>query len=275
MNAEVPMYKLLLATDQEDILSLFRDQIPWGDLNCRAPYFAASPQEAIDLLNSKAIDAVGYRFSRPDGIQLTKFLRYGRPSLPIFKVCDGKEDQLAALRQAVSVLNRLHADYADEYYDEEAMLTLQRDELVHSLLAGELNDWEKVERQLKLVRAHVSLNQPCVLYEIDMPQGDVYLSEHRGHAQQRLESALRNNFFGRYVEGIYYAVAVLTPRHIRLVCMPMHGQDPQTMDEFGARTDAHVSESIQKIKEYLDLDMTVTQSAWLNSVQDLLRPAQA
>jgi hypothetical protein len=72
------------------------------------------------------------------------------------------------------------------------------------------------------------------------------------------------------VEGIYYAVAVLTPRHIRVVCMPMHGQAPETRENFGKRTDEHVNDSIQKIKEYLDLDMNVSQSAWLDSVKDLL-----
>jgi len=265
------MYKLLLVTDREDLRAQYRDQIDWTKLGCRAPYLASSPQEAIDLLNSKAIDAVGYRFYNMDGMQLTKFLRYGRPSLPIFQVCETVEKQTEILKQTVSVLNRLRADNADAYYDEETMLTLQRDELVHSLLAGEMHDWDSVMREMKLIRAHVSLDEPCVLYEIDMPQGEVYLSEHHGHAQERLESALRNNFFGRYVEGIYYAVAVLTPRHIRVVCMPMHGQAPQTKEVFGARTDAHVNDSIQMIKEYLDLDMNVTDSGWLSSVKDLLR----
>ena len=258
------MYKLLLVTDREDLRTQFLDQIDWAKLNCRVPYMASSPQEAIDLLNSKAIDAVGYRFFSTDGMQLTKFLRYGRPSLPIFQVCDTAEKQTEMLAQTVSVLNRLRADYADSYYDEETMLTLQRDALIHSLLAGEMCDWDSVMREMKLIRAHVSLDKPCVLYEIDMPQGEVYLSEHSGHAQERLESALRNNFFGRYVEGIYYAVAVLTPRHI------MHGQAPETRENFGKRTDEHVNDSIQKIKEYLDLDMNVSQSAWLDSVKDLL-----
>ena len=130
------MYKLLLVTDREDLLAQFQDQINWTMLNCRAPYTASTPQEAIDLLNSKAIDAVGYRFFSTDGIQLTKFLRYGRPSLPIFQICESSVEEEKVLRQTVSVLDRLHADYLDEYYDEEAMMTLQRDELVHALLAG-------------------------------------------------------------------------------------------------------------------------------------------
>ncbi len=268
------MYKLLLVTDREDIQALFRDQIDWPKLNYRTPFLAVSPQEAIDLLNSKPIDAVGYRLEKQDAMPLTKFLRYGRPSLPIFKVSDQQEEQLVILRHMCVVLDRLHADYADEYYDEEAMLTIQRDDLIHSLLAGDLHDWTRVVWEFKLVRSHINLEHPCVLYEIDMPQGEVYLSEHHGHAQKRLESALRNNFFGRYVDGVYYAVSVLTPRHIRIVAMPMNGRDPESADAFGARTDAHVAESIQKIKEFLDLDMNVVQSAWLDSVKDLVRPAQ-
>lgn len=269
------MYKLLLVTDREDIRSLFQNQLDWQKTSFRPPYLAASAQEGIDLLNSKAIDAVGYLLPGEDAMPLKRFLRYGRPSLPIFAVCDRAEDQMKVLRELTRVLDRLHADISDDYYDEEAMLTIQRDELVHSLLCGELRDWEAVKRSFKMIRSHVSLDHPSILYEIDMPQGDVYLSSHSGRAQERLERALRNNFFGRYVDGIYYAVAVLTPRHIRVVCLPMHGKEPETIDALGAMTDAHIRDSIQKIKEFLDLDLTVTQSAWLDSVQDLLCPAQA
>ena len=268
------MYKLLLVTDRTDIQAMFRDKINWARLDCRAPYFAYGPQEAIDLLNSKAIDAVGYRLEKQDAFPLTKFLRYGRPSLPIFTVCDSVSQQQLVLKELSAVLDRLHADFADDYYDEEAMLTIQRDELVHALLCGQLQDWDAVKRSFKLIRSHVSLDHPSILYEIDMPQGDVYLAGHSGQAEKRLESALRNNFFGRYVDGIYYAVAVLTPRHIRVVCLPMHGKEPETIEALGAMTDAHIRDSIQKIKEYLDLDLQVTQSAWLDSVQDLLCPGR-
>lgn len=267
------MYKLLLVTDREDIQRLFRERIDWAALNCRAPLMAATAHEAIELLNSRAIDAVGYFLPKEDA-ELTRFLRYGRPSLPIFEVCADPERQQLALSELRNLLNRLHSDFSDEYYDEDTMLTLQRDELIHDLLAGEVRDWATLQRELKLIRARLDTNRPCVLHEIDMPQGDVYLSEHQGHAQQRLESALRNNFFGRYVDGIYYAVAVLTTRHIRLVCIPMAGEETEELESFAARADEHVHDSIQKIKDYLDLDMTITHSAWLSSMRDLLSSAQ-
>lgn len=268
------MYKLLLVTDRADIQALFRDQLDWPRMGFRSPLLASTAQEGIDLLNTKAVDAVGYSFSSAaDAMPLKQFLRYGRPSLPIFTVCSTLDAQRQAMKETRAMLDRLHADIADDYYDEEAMLTVQRDELVHALLAGELHDWEAVKRSFKLIRSHVSLDHPSILYDIDMPQGDVYLAGHSGQPQKRLESALRNNFFGRYVDGIYYAVAVLTPRHIRVVCLPMHGKEPETIDALGALTDAHIRDSIQKIKEYLDLDLQVTQSAWLDSVQELLCPA--
>lgn len=267
------MYKLLLVTDQADVQALFREQIDWTRLNCREPIITASAREAIELLNSKAIDAVGYHLTKQDALELVQFLRYGRPSLPIIEVHSHLNKQMVVLEEMRRMLDRLHADFADDY-DADAMLMLQRDELIHSLLAGELYDGAALDRELKLIRARFDPDRPCILYEIDMPQGDVYLSEHHGHAQQRLESAMRNNFFGRYVDGIYYAVAVLTPRHIRLVCMPMQNEEPEEPESFAARADEHVQDSILKIKEYLDLDMTVSESAWLENVRELLRPVK-
>lgn len=268
------MYKLLLVTEQKEIQDLFQHQIDWAAINCRAPLLAASAQEAIEMLNSKAIDAVGYHLPKDTAAPLVQFLRYGRPSLPIFEVSADQEKQTTILGELVRVLNRLHADFSDDYYDEDAMLTLQRDELVRNLLAGQVHDYAVLERELKLIRSRIDPARTGLLYEIDLPQGDVYLSEHHGHAQQRLESALRNNFFGRYVDGIGYAVAVLTPRHIRLVCMPMQSDIPEEAEAFARRADDHVHESIQNIKEYLDLDMTVIQTLWLDGLKELLTPAQ-
>lgn len=266
------MYKLLLVTDQKDIQDLFQNEIDWMRIGFRPPMITASPQEAIEWLNSKAVDAVGYHLPKYDAIPLSRFLRYGRPSLPIFQVTSDGAKQQVVLKETRLLLDRLHSDFSDDYYDADTMMTMQRDELMHQLLAGNLHDWDYLERGLQLIRARINPAGASLVYELDMPQGEVYLSEHH-HAQQRLESALRNNFFGRYVDGIYYAVAVLSPRHIRVVCIPMHSEEAEDLQSFGERADEHVNASIQKIKEYLDLDMHVMESAWLDGLQGLLTPA--
>lgn len=263
------MYKLLLVTDQENIRSLFQHQIDFDKLYCKQPLIVETADEAIECLKSRAIDAVGYFLDRQKGRALIDYLICSRPSLPIFEVVDDVEKQIKILMETKIVLNRLHADFADDYYDEETMLNMQRDELTHNMLSGNIDSLETLERGLKLTRFRLDAHGTCVLYEIDLPQGEVYVTEHR-HAQERLESALRNNFFGRYVDDIYYAVAVLTPRHIRLVCIPMLGKETEENEAFAARADRHVQETIQMIKEYLDLDMQVVQSAWLHGLKELV-----
>ncbi len=265
------MYKLLLATDQPAVQAFFRDEIDWHALNFHRPFVAASPEEAIELLNTKPIDAIGYYFSNTQGAVLTRFLSYGRPSLPVFDVSREVQRQVTALKELGRLLDRLHGDYADEPYAEEAMMTLMRDELTHQLLAGEITDFEYLERQLHLFRARVSADEPCILYEIDMPQGEVYMTEHRNHAQERLASALRNNFFGRYVDGIFYAVAVLTPRHIRLAAIPVQSEQAEDVMQLARRADEHVQDSIANIKEYLGLDMDVLEARTIEGLRHLVK----
>ncbi len=263
------MYKLLIVTDREDIRQMFETQIDWAKLNCRTPKMVDNAESAIELMNSSAVDAVGLHLPKAKATSLVRFLNYGRPSLPIFEVYSELDKQMNVLKDTRQLLDKLHQDFSDEVYDEETMLTIQRDELIHDMLSGEYGDWERLESLLKLTRLRINAKGTCVLYEIDMPQGDVF-SDHHYHAQRRLERALRNNFFGRYVDGIYYAVAVLTPRHIRLVCIPMMNEAPEEAESFAARADEHVQDAIGRIKEYLDLDMEVAESAWLDGLKNFI-----
>ncbi len=258
------MYKLLLATDRQDIAEQF-ETIDWTKLGYHKPYYAATSLEAIDCIRTKPIDAVGFHFEEKAAAPLTRFLHIERPSLPVFSVTDNVEKQTDILIEMRSVLNRIHADISDIPYDDDMMRTLMRDELVHSLLCGEIEDYSVVVRQLKLIRSHVSMTRPCMVYEMDLPQGEIYMKQHVS-AADRLERALRNNFFGRYVDHIYFAVAVLSPRHIRVVAIPEAGLE-QDLEDYTSRANAHVAQSIEMIKEYLNLDISIEQCGMIPSLR--------
>ncbi len=258
------MYKLLLATDRQDIVRQF-EAIDWNRLGYHKPLYASSSREAIDCIRSKALDAVGLHFEEKAAVPLTRFLHNERPSLPVYSVTGDPDKQITVLIEMRSVLNRIHADISDIPYDDDMMRTLMRDELVHSLLCGEIEDYSVVERQLKLIRSHVSSTRPCMVYEMDMPQGEVYMTQHVS-AADRLERALRNNFFGGYVDHIYYAVAVLSPRHIRVAAVPEAGLE-QDLDDYANRANAHVQHSIDMIKEYLNLDISIVQGGMIHSLR--------
>ena len=258
------MYKLLIATDKPEVRAV-SDAIDWKRLGFRTPIIASTPAEAVEVLSGKAIDAVAFTFVGMPVTPLRDYLHVERPSLPIFTLVEDTDKQAVILSELRHVLNRIHADYADIPYDEDTMRSAMRDELVHRLLCGEIEDFSLVERELQLIRGHISATRPCVVYEMDMPQGDVYMLQHAS-AIERLESALRNNFFGRYIDHIYYAVAVLTPRQIRVAAIPEAGLD-QDLDDFGKRADAHIRQSLNMIKEYLNLDINIAESGFIRNLK--------
>jgi hypothetical protein len=258
------MYKVLLATDQKSIRDAF-ENYPWREMGFHLPLIASTQEEAIDLLSSRPIDAVGYYFEKKNGVALSRYLHHERPSLAIFSVTEDDKKQLDVLKELAEMMRRLHSDYADEPYDDEAMRTFLRDELTHNLLAGHIEDYAMAERQFKLLRSHISFSRPCMVYELDMPQGEVYMTLHV-NGLERLERALRNNFFGRYIDRIYFAVAVLSHRHIRVAAIPQGGES-QDLDDFITRANMHMEDSIERIKEFLDLDITVDKCGLIQSLK--------
>lgn len=265
------MYKLLLATDDPQIKKMAEESVDWHALGYHRPVITSDCAQTVEALKTKVVDAIGFRLNKADHEQLDRYLRYGRPSLPVFNVASDAEAQSRIMKELITVMDRLHAQDADDYYDGEDMLNAVRDDFVHQLLAGRVTDPSRAERTLAYLRSRIDPSQKFVLFEIDLPQGEIYMSGYYDPAlrQSRLESALRNNFFGRYVNGIYYAVAVLTPRHIRLVAAPMEGTSV-TEEELVSAARAHVEATFDKVKEYLELDMYIRDMRILENMQALL-----
>jgi len=122
-----------------------------------------------------------------------------------------------------------------------------------------------------MLRAYVSVDKKCVLYDFDMPQGEVYLMNQWHYGSERLENALRNNFFGRFYDDLYYCVAVLTPRHIRVMaCQRSEGEDEEA-ERLLQRADMHVSQAVEDIKEYLGLDLLLAETHLLDNPKALIQ----
>lgn len=263
------MYKLLLVTDRDEVVSAF-EKVP----NLRELAFAPitvlrEPQAAIDYLERNAADAVGYSIRYGDVTPLRQYLVEQRPSLPIFQTHHHDETLLGELQRIRKFLDTLHADHSDRPYNEGEVLDYLRDELMHQLLAHEIPGKEELKSRLKLVRAELSLDKPALLFDFDMPLGEMYLGGRWHYGRERLEQALRNHFFGRYVDNIYYGVAVLSPRHIRLLACPKHSAPSEDQGALMQRVEEQVQTAINDIKEYLDLDLNLTRYSLIESIGDL------
>ena len=255
------MYRLLIATNEPEVLNQLNASVDWASLSFRQPTVVSTADEAIQNMETQRVDCIAYMLNGSEARRLSNYLNTVRPSLPIFEIRRSLEAQMRILNDMRRVLDRLHEDNTDEDYDEKTIMSMLRDELTHNLLSE-----RELRGRLQMLRSHLSLARPCMLYEFDLPQGEIYLNYEWHYGSERLEKALRNNFFGRYYEDLYYQVAVLTPRHIRLIVCQRDDRENEPEDSLAERADQHVSQVLEQIREYLDLDMVQTDRAILPSM---------
>ena len=268
------MYRLLIATNEPDVLDKLNASFDWASLNFKAPMVVGTAEDAIRSMETKRVDCVAYMLGSGEARKLSAYLNTMRPSLPIFEIRRSLEAQKRILNDMRFVLDRLHADDADEMLDEATIMEMLHDELTHNLLAGEITNEKELTGRLQMVRSHLSLTKQCLLYEFDLPQGEVYLASQWHYGSERLERALRNNFFGRYVEDLYYQVAALTPRNIRLMVCQRDDTEAEPEDSLVQRADQHVRQVLDNIREYLDLDMVIAQQTVLPNIRALTQQNQ-
>lgn len=262
------MYKLLLITDRPDVRQAFESVGNWAQMMFHPITIVDSAEEGLLHLSTRAVDAMGYCL-QGKGVSEMRAYAADHPSLPIFQPHNRTEAIIEEMQRTRRFLDRVHADDADELFDEKTVLQMLRDELMNQLLAGEITSREELLSRIKLVRANASVVLPCYLYDFDLPQGEVYLADRWHYGRERLQNALRNNFFSRYVDDIYYDVVVLTPRHIRLFACPRMDSTLSPQDA-QRQVKRHVEGVVAQIKDYLDLDLDLEQVSNLDNIFGLL-----
>lgn len=264
------MYKLLLVTDREEVVSTFDRVENLSELNIAPITIISDITEAIDYMERHAVDAVGYSFRYTDPSHLHNYITEQRPSLPIFQTHHHDDTLQAELLRIRRFLDRMRLDDRDDDYDEAQVLEYLRDELMQQLLSRQIPSPAELKSRLKLVRGQdLSLDKPAFLFDFDMPQGEMYLGNRWHYGGQRLESALRSNFFGRYEDDIYYGLAMLSPRHIRLIgCQSKKSKEEDT-EKIAEKVQSFVQDKLSKIKEYMDLVLEIEQFTILNCINDI------
>ena len=264
------MYKLLLVTDREEVIDTFAKVQNLADMMMDPVTVIRDIPEAIAYLERNAVDAVGYSFRLTDPAPLHTYLMDVRPSMPIFQTHHHDNTLHDELIRVRAFLDRMRMDDSQEGMDDAQALQYLRDELMHQLLAREIPSPAELKSRLKLVRAqNISTDKPAFLFDFDMPQGELYLDGRWRYGRQRLESALRNNFIGRYADGIHYGVAMLSPRHIRLIACQEKGGSDENPQDCERRVRAYVDDKVSRVKQYLDLELELEQFTVLSSINEI------
>lgn len=250
------MYKLLLATDQPEILAAFAAVTSWAGMGFRAPRIAANAQEAVETLKKHHVDGIAFALSPQEEASFTAYLNTEYPVLPIFEAGKTHPQVMRALTGLRTVLNRLRADYSNDNSDEHDMLQIIRHDFVRKLLSGRIRGRQEVLSNLKLLRSKMDPTRPCVVVDLRQRDGSSYLSEHLQNGIEYLEAAVRK-ILGAELNGMRMVVSVMPDECIKLLCCPMLGAEVHADSITGLVSD-HIQASTDHMKEYLDLDLCIT-----------------
>lgn len=265
------MYKLLLATDQPEVLQAFGEITDWDRLGFRQPRIAATAAEAVDSLTHHHADAVAIAMQAGEEAQLTAAMRCPHWHLrPIMRAASDPVTVRKDLVETELLLSRTHADYSNDPYNEENMMQLERHAFFRRLLAGEERSEDRMRRYLRLLRSAMDPDQPCVLMQLHLPDTDGYLAAHWQYGPDRLEVAMRN-IFGAELNGMRILISVLPDERIYLLAGVLLDHDAPDEDSMEEMVRAHAEDSITHVKEFLNIDVDIAQTQRLPTLTALTR----
>jgi hypothetical protein len=255
---EATMYRLVLAATRNDVLEAFTHIKDVHRLMFEPFTVVDTAQAAIAELAKSGADAIAYALPGQDEDLLQSHLNEHFPHLPIIRALPG-EDARNILQLLREHLDQLHGDFSDYGNDTVAGLARLRAELMHRLLEGKIRDREELETRLLMTRSKLSADYPCFLFEFDVPEGEQYLQERWHHGFERLDYALRANFFGRINGALHYYAALVTPSRLRVLAVSGEKLSESEVDVLSRGSHDRVLSAAAQVKAFMDLELTVRQ----------------
>ncbi|NLB89922.1 MAG: hypothetical protein GX786_01705 [Clostridiales bacterium] len=260
------MYRLLVVTDQQDIQQTIEKVDQWEIMGFRKPRIVHTVEEAAQRLSNHRVDAIGMRIDDDKKEELETLLTTQYPTIPIIHLSTRVDGQIEVIQDLKLYLNRINADYSNDSYTVQDMITIEQNHFMHDLLSEKIHSQLQLKRQTNMMRLPVYLDGPCMIIEMDTPQGDEFLSARWHYGSERLEVALRN-FFSNYIINYYFAIAVVSPTIMRMVICPFKEDTKQSVDQ--EIIDA-IKEAIDSIETYLDLHITIKNVGVIEGIQGLV-----
>ena len=264
------MYKLLLVSDQEDVLNAFAQVKDWEIHGFKAPHIRHDFEGTVDSLGKHHADGICIALSDPEEEEkVLAYLQEHFPDVSIFEAGKTEEEILRYLSELKILLNRLHADFYNERFNTRDVLQICRHEFFRKLLNGKVRNSDDLHRNMRLLRSRMDADKPCLLIEIEQSAPYDQLEGRWHYGSDRLEMALRNSFAGDK-NGIHILPTIHTDGRILVLACPLHGVDtPLTVNAMTAMLTAYAAESIEHMKEYFGVDMHIVDIRVLQALNSL------
>ncbi len=269
------MYKLLLVSDQEDVLNAFEQINDWERQGFKPPHIRHNYDGMLDSLAKHHADGISIAVGPEEEQKIFQYLQENYPNVPIFQAGRTREEVLRYLNELNILLNRIHADFSNDRFDELDMLQECRHDFFRKLMTEKIERKEDVSRSMKLLRSKMDPERPCMLVEIQQVYGeDKDKLEGRWHyGPDRLELALRYSFGGD-VQGIHILPTVHTDGRILVLCCSLRGVECTVSEgEMTALLTSHITTGIAHLKEFFGLELHISGIRILPSLYALCADA--
>jgi len=266
------MYKLLLVTTREDVRAAFAGVPELHRLMFEPVAFRDTPQEALSFLSHTGADAVGIDLDGAEHRELAEALDARHPFLPVFRTYKRGDELRAELSRVREYLDVLRGDYSDYDSDEEMTVTRLRNEILHRLLEERVQTEDELAGRLLLARSPLKPEYPAFLFEFELPEGARYLENRWHHGFDRLDLALRANFFGRILEPMVIGAALISADRLRVVACATEPLDERKVDLLSAMVQEQVLATANRVKSYMDLELVCTSFRVLDRLGGLASP---
>ncbi len=252
------MYKLLLVSDQEEVLDAFSRISNWELLGFKPPHIRHDYEGMLDSLSKHHADGICIAVSPEQEDLILSYLQVHYPNVSIFEAGRSEEEVLRYLSELKILLNRIHADFYNDRLNSTDVLQICRHEFFRKVINGKIRSSEDLHRNMRLLRSRMDADRPCLLIEIEQSAPYDKLEGRWHYGKERLEIALRTSFAGD-LKGIHILPTIHSDGRILVLACPLHGVNTDmTADTMTAMLTAYAVDSITHMKEYFGLDLHIT-----------------
>ena len=264
------MYKLLLISDQDDVLNAFASINNWELHGFKAPHIRHDYEGTLDSLAKHHADGICIAGSSTDEEEkILAYLQENFPDVSIFEAGHTQDEVLFYLSELRTLLNRIHADYSNDRCSTKDMLQNFRHEVFRKVIDGKVKTPEELHRTMRLMRSRMDADRPCLLIQVAQSAEYDKLEGRWHEGADRLEAALRNSFAAD-LNGVHILPTLHSDGRILVLACPLHGVDVNmTVDDRTATLTRHAAESIAHMKDFFGVDLHITEIRVLPALTSL------
>ena len=252
------MYKLLLVSDQEDVLNAFAGIQNWELLGFKQPHIRHDFEGTKDSLAKHHADGICIAVNPDQEELILDYLQQYFPNVSIFEAGHSEEEVLRYLSELKILLNRIHADFYNERSNSRDVLQTCRHEFFRKVINGKVKNSMDLHRNMRLLRSRMDADRPCLLIELDQSAPFDKLEGRWHYGKERLEVALRTSF-SPDLNGIHILPTVDSDGRILVLACPLHGVDiDMTADTMTAMLTSYTADCIEHMKEYFGLELHIS-----------------